>query len=45
MPETPVTNYDAAAGAELLNLKLDVQHFWLKAVDLVYITLASPEGA
>jgi len=26
-------------------MKLDVQHFWLKAVDLVYITSASPEGA
>jgi len=26
-------------------MTLDVQHFWLEAVDIVYIASASPEGA
>jgi len=28
-----------------LFIKLDVQHFWLEAIDIVYIASASPEGA
>jgi len=41
----PLRAKSVQAAALLGYVRLDVQHFWLKAVDLVYITSASPEGA